>query len=100
MVKAELDKCPFGVENHEGCTFYRKGIRIVTPPNGAEEHIPFEACAINIIADCLENLVSRNASLQKEMNQVRNEVSITNQIFSELLNRQKAFEDRVSKIEG
>lgn len=83
------NKCPFGLEKHDECTFYRKGIRIVTGLHGKEEHVPFEECAVNIIADCLENLVGRNISLQKEMNLVRGEVEKTNLIFGAILNHQQ-----------
>lgn len=78
-------KCPFGMKKHEGCTFFRKGIRVVIGAHGQEEQVPFEECAVNIIADCLENLVMRNISLQKEMNLVRNESEQTNKIFTTIL---------------
>lgn len=90
MIKKDVlaDKCPFGMENHEECTFYRKGIRTVTTPHG-EEQVPIEECAINIIADCLENLVGKQVGLQKEMNLVRNETEKTNLIFGAILNHQQ-----------
>lgn len=106
MIKKDslTDKCPWGNENHEECTLYRKGVRIVTTPHG-EEQVPFESCAFNIIADCLENIVMRNVALQKEMNEVRNEVInvknetfMTNRIFTEILNRQREFENNTRKI--
>lgn len=81
-------KCPFGMKKHEDCTFYRRGIRIVTN-QGKEEHIPFEECAMNIIADCLENLVGKNISLQQEMNLVRGEAEKTNMIFGAILDHQQ-----------
>lgn len=104
MIKQKLNVCPFGMKKHEECTFYRKGIKIITTPHG-EEQEPFEECAVNIIADCLENMISRQIGLQKEMNEVRNEVmnvrnetSVTNKIFIELLNRQAEYLDKTKKL--
>ena len=87
MKEKLINQCPFGMKKHEECTFFRRGIRIIPKPNGGEENVPFEECAINIIADCLENLVGRNIALQQEMNLVRNEVLNTNQLFAEILSR-------------
>lgn len=83
-----MDKCPFGMEKHEGCSFYRRGVRT---EDVTGKQTPFEECAINIIADCLENLVVRQVGLQKEMNLVRNETQMTNNIFNEILMRQKKY---------
>lgn len=80
-----MNKCPFGFKKHEDCAFYRRGIRII---DATGEQRPYEECAVNIIADCLENLVSRNIALQKEMNLVRNEAEKTNTIFSNILKAQ------------
>jgi len=84
-----MNKCPFGMKKHEDCTFYRRGIRFTDDG----KQTPFEECAVNVIADCLENLVLRQIGLQKEMNQVRNEAENTNKIFTALSNRQKQLED-------
>lgn len=84
-----MNKCPFGMEKHEDCTFYRRGVRI---EDVTGKQTPFEECAVNIIADCLENLVQRNVALQKEMNLVRNEAEATNSIFNSLLARQRQVE--------
>lgn len=89
MKEKLVNQCPFGMKDHEKCTFFRKGFRIVTGLHGKEEPIPFEECAINIIADCLENMVSRNIALQQEMNLVRGEVEKTNLIFGAILNHQQ-----------
>ena len=80
--------CPFGKEKHEDCSFFRRGIRIVNTSHG-EDHVPFEECAVNIIADCLENLVGRQNGLQKEMNMVRGEAEKTNLIFATILKHQQ-----------
>lgn len=81
-----MGKCPFGMKSHKGCAFYRVGVRI---EDGTGKQTPFEECAVNVIADCLENLVIRNISLQKEMNLVRNETETTNVIFANIAARQK-----------
>jgi hypothetical protein len=77
--ETKMNKCPFGRFNkHEECAFYRKGVRVM---EATGEQKPFEECAINIIADCMENLVSRQIGLQAEMNKVRNEAETTNKLF-------------------
>lgn len=80
-----MKKCPFGFKKHEDCAFYRRGVRI---EDATGKQTPFEECAVNIIADCLENLVGRNIALQKEMNLMRNEAQTTNQIFNAIATRQ------------
>lgn len=80
-----MGKCPFGFKKHEDCAFFRRGIRI---EDATGKQTPFEECAINIVADCLENLVGRQAALQKEMNLVRNQTEATNKIFNALATRQ------------
>lgn len=54
-----------------GCVFYRKGVRYVGPV-GAEEAVPFEECAINIIADNAEIIHQRQFATQQEMGEVKN----------------------------
>jgi len=83
-----MGKCPFGKKKHDDCAFFRRGVRI---EEGSGKQTPFEDCAVNIIADCLENMIGRNIALQKEMNMVRNETETTNKIFSELANRQQKY---------
>ena len=80
-----MNKCPFGFKKHEDCAFYRRGVRII---DATGEQRPYEECAVNVIADCLENLVGRNIALQKEMNLVRNEAEKTNEVFSNILKAQ------------
>jgi len=62
----------------EKCVLYRKGIRYrednTTP-------VPFEECAFNIMADCLENLVGRMVGLQKENNKVANSMDNLSKLF-------------------
>lgn len=93
-----MGKCPFGRFNkHEDCAFYRRGVRII---EATGEQKPFEECAVNIIADCLENLVSRNIGLQKEMNNVRNEAEATNGIFRALLAKSRLLSEDRAMIDG
>ncbi len=80
-----MNKCPFGMEKHEDCVFFRRGVRV---EDATGKQFPYEECAINVIADCLENLVTRNVALQKEMNLMRNEAQTTNQIFNAIATRQ------------
>lgn len=95
-----MKKCPFGRFNkHEDCEFYRRGVRII---EATGEQKPFEACAINIMADCLENLISRQIGLQTEMNKVRNEAEATNNIFKTMIATQQRYlqEDNISILEN
>ena len=48
---------------------YRKGVRLY---GDQREPTPFEECALNIMADCLEQMVARTAGLQAEQNKVAN----------------------------
>jgi len=81
-----MNKCPFGFKKHEECALYRRGVRIITNPGTLkEEQVPFEECAFNIIADCLENLIGRQIGVQKELNMIRNSSNITNALFGEIL---------------
>jgi len=51
------------------CVLYRKGLRY---KDDGSKPIPFEECAFNIMADCLENLIGRTIGMQKETNKVAN----------------------------
>jgi hypothetical protein len=77
--------CPFTQKKcNDKCVLYRKGFRY----NEVTETkpIPFESCAINIAADCLENLVTRSIPLQQEMNKVRNGTDKVAEIFETIVN--------------
>lgn len=88
-----MNRCPFGKIKHEECTFFRRGVRIITNPSTLkEESVPFEECAVNIIADCLENLVGRQVATQKELNMIRNNSQVTNALFGEILKLGRAKE--------
>lgn len=93
-----MKKCPFGRFNkHEECAFYRKGVRVM---EATGEQKPFEECAINIVADCLESLVSRQIGLQAEMNKVRTEAETTNKLFQYLAQKKVEFETEEKRISG
>ena len=93
----KMNKCPFGFKKHEECAFYRRGVRII---EATGEQKPFEECAVNIIADCLENLVSRQIGLQAEMNNVRNAAETTNRLFSYLAQRKVDIDEDEKRISG
>lgn len=69
--KTEKGRCPFRELKtcSEKCAFYRKGVRY-TESGG--DPIPFEDCAINIIADNLEAMHNRTYMLQKEVGETKN----------------------------
>jgi hypothetical protein len=69
--KTERGKCPFLKLKmcSEECAFYRKGVRY-TEQGG--DPIPFEDCAINIIADNLEAIHNRSYMMQKEVGETKN----------------------------
>ena len=54
------------------------------------------------MADCLENLISRQIGLQTEMNKVRNEAEATNNIFKTMIATQQRYlqEDNISILEN
>jgi len=59
---------------NEECVFYRKGIRYSDQPGS--EPVPFEECAINIIADNLEVMHNRTYMLQKEVGDTKNIIAL------------------------
>lgn len=68
-------KCPFrGLEPcSEECTLYRKGLRYSETKG---DPIPFEACALNIIADNLEAMHNRTYMMQKEVGDAKNIIAL------------------------
>ena len=66
--KCFIDKKPC----NEQCVLYRRGLRYFDDKRPPE---PFEECAINIIADSVENIISRTAGLQAEQNKVANNIA-------------------------
>lgn len=69
----ERSKCPFNKFKscNSDCVLYRKGFRYNEKD---KEPIPFEECAINIIADSAENQVQRTFAMQQEMGETKNAV--------------------------
>ena len=66
--KCFIDKKPC----NEECVLYRRGLRYFDDKRPPE---PFEECAINIIADSVENIISRTVGLQAEQNKVANSIT-------------------------
>ena len=64
-------KCPFrGLKLcSDECVFYRKGLRYSESGN---DPIPFEECAINIIADNMEAIHNRTYMMQQEVGETKN----------------------------
>jgi len=69
--KTKRGLCPFSLfeECNPDCAFYRKGVRFAEKTS---EPIPFEDCAINIIADNLEAMHNRTYMMQKEVGDTKN----------------------------
>ncbi len=74
--KNKLGKCPFRklAKCSEECVLYRKGVRFTDDQRA--EPIPFEACALNIIADNLEAMHNRTYMLQQEVGQTKNVMTL------------------------
>lgn len=74
--KNERGKCPFRNFKpcDENCVFYRKGIRYTD--DSRAEPIPFEDCAVNIIADNVEAMHNRAYMLQKEVGETKNIIAV------------------------
>ena len=66
--KCFIDKKPC----NEECVLYRRGLRYFDDKRPPES---FEECAINIIADSVENIISRTVGLQAEQNKVANSIT-------------------------
>ena len=81
---------------NEGCVLYRKGLRYFDGQNKPPE--PFEECAINIIADSVENIITRTAGLQAEQNKVANNIADVAAIMKTAL-QIKVTEDKRGRIE-
>lgn len=68
--KDKKGKCPFRnlKECSEDCILYRKGVRY---NELKDESYPFEACAINVIADNLEAMHQRTFMMQSEVGKTK-----------------------------
>ena len=91
--KCFIDKKPC----NEGCVLYRKGLRYFDdkrPPD------PFEECAINIIADSVENIISRTIGLQAEQNKVANSITDVATILTMALKKKAVEGGNVYEIDS
>jgi hypothetical protein len=78
------------VDNQEclqDCALFRRGFRY--NDNGKEPTL-VEGCALNFACDALENIVSRNIGVEKEMNMVRGSLDGVKDVFTEALKKRKA----------
>lgn len=57
-------------ECRKDCVFYREGFRYYDDPAKEPEH--FEECAVNVIADNVEQVHNKIYTLQKEMGDTKN----------------------------
>ena len=94
MVKSKKGKCFVDKKScNEQCVLYRRGLRHFDDNRPPE---PFEECAINIIADSVENMISRTIGLQAEQNKVNNsivEVSAILKYALELKNKREQLDE-------
>ena len=80
MIKSTKGKCFIDKKDcNEKCVLYRKGLRYFDGQNKPPE--PFEECAINIIADGVENMISRTAGLQAEQNKATNAMMVVSSVL-------------------
>jgi len=95
MTKNKKGKCFIDKKScNEQCVLYRKGLRYFDDNRPPE---PFEECAINIIADSVENIISRTLGLQAEQNKVANSITDVADIMKTAL-RLKAEERQEGKV--
>lgn len=86
-------KCPF---NHfkrcdPECELFRRGMRYWEDGRTPE---PIEMCTFNYLADCMENLVTRQISTQATVDKLSTEI----RVLSNLLGT--AIEGRIKRIGG
>jgi len=91
--KCFIDKKPC----NEGCVLYRKGLRYFDDKRPPE---PFEECAINIIADSVENIITRTAGLQAEQNKVANSITDVATILTMALKKKAVEGGNVYEIDS
>uniref|UniRef100_A0A6M3KEL2 Uncharacterized protein n=1 Tax=viral metagenome TaxID=1070528 RepID=A0A6M3KEL2_9ZZZZ len=96
MAKNKKGKCFIDKKScNEQCVLYRRGLRYFDDKRPPE---PFEECAINIIADSVENIISRTVGLQAEQNKVANNIADVAAIMKTAL-QIKVTEDKRGRIE-
>ena len=80
MDKKQKNYCPFiRGKCRKDCVLYRSGLRYF---DDEKKPVAFEECAINIMADCMENMVTRSIGQQKATEEMRNEFGGFNQFLS------------------
>lgn len=62
-----IDKKPC----RKDCVLFRSGLRYT---EDGKNQWTFEECAVNVMADCMENMVARMIGLQQEQNKVAENV--------------------------
>lgn len=69
--KTERGNCPFNgfKKCNTKCSLFRSGIKYFTD---GKEPVPFESCAINVIAENAEMTHLRTYTLQKEFGEMKN----------------------------
>ena len=72
------------------CAFYRKGVRF---DEKTEITTPVEACAINIIADNLEQMHNKTYMMQKEVGQVKDAVIMQTLVGVDILQKKRVSEE-------
>ena len=91
--KCFIDKKPC----NEECVLYRRGLRYFDDKRPPE---PFEECAINIIADSVENIISRTVGLQAEQNKVANNIGDVATILTMALKKKAVEGGNVYEIDS
>lgn len=72
--------CPYIKKDcRDDCVFFRRGLRYFDDKKKEPE--PFEECAINVMADSLENIIMRTVGQQAAIEGLRNEVTALNSLF-------------------
>lgn len=89
--KNEKGNCPFrNLEAcSETCVFYRKGLRY---KESSGDPIPFEECAINIIADNIEAIHNRSYMLQKEVGETKGIIALKTMVDLDMARQDQAQE--------
>jgi len=98
MAKNQKGKCFIDKKScNEQCVLYRKGLRYFDDKRPPE---PFEECAINIIADSVENIISRTVGLQAEQNKVANSITDVATILTMALKKKAVEGGNVYEIDS
>lgn len=84
--------CPFREfqQCDSRCAFYRKGVRFNDLTN---EATPMESCAINVIADNIEQMHNKALMMQKEVGQVKDAVIMQTLVNVDILQKSRVTEE-------